>query len=213
MQRRGLQRRCGPRMRGSRAVHCHDRRWLRPSRSAAAVAVAVALSTAGLQAATPSFTRDIKPLLSERCIRCHGPDADERQGGGDEGLRLDTASGAAADLGGYAAVVPGRPDESETALPAHDHRPRPADAAPGRGPGLHRRRGGNAQRVDRCGGRLRAPLVVRAAGAAAPARGGRRLLGPHTDRSLRPRPPRRRGHRPSAAGQPCGVCSPDWPST
>ena len=57
--------------------------------------------------------RDIKPLLSERCIRCHGPDADERQGGGDEGLRLDTAEAATADLGGYAAIVPGKPDESE----------------------------------------------------------------------------------------------------
>lgn len=43
---------------------------------------------------------------------CHGPDASERKGGRD-GLRLDTADGAQADLGGFRAIVPGRPEESE----------------------------------------------------------------------------------------------------
>jgi hypothetical protein len=61
----------------------------------------------------PSFTRDIKGLLSNRCVRCHGPDAGSRHGGGDDGLRLDTFAGATADLGGHAAIVPGRPEESE----------------------------------------------------------------------------------------------------
>lgn len=61
----------------------------------------------------PSFTRDIKGILSNRCVRCHGPDAGSRHGGGDGGLRLDTFAGATADLGGHAAIVPGRPDESE----------------------------------------------------------------------------------------------------
>ena len=63
--------------------------------------------------ATPSFTRDIKGILSNRCVRCHGPDPEGRAGGGDEGLRLDTFAGATADLGGHAAIVPGKPDESE----------------------------------------------------------------------------------------------------
>jgi mono/diheme cytochrome c family protein len=60
-----------------------------------------------------SFTRDIKGLLSNRCIRCHGPDAEARHGGGENGLRLDTFAGAIEDLGGYAAIVPGEANKSE----------------------------------------------------------------------------------------------------
>lgn len=59
-----------------------------------------------------SFSRDIKGLLSNRCIRCHGPDAEDRHGGGADGLRLDTFAGATADLDGHAAIVPGKPDKS-----------------------------------------------------------------------------------------------------
>ena len=66
-----------------------------------------------ISADTPSFTRDIKGLLSNRCIRCHGPDAEARHGGGEDGLRLDTFAGATEDLGGYAAIVPGDADQSE----------------------------------------------------------------------------------------------------
>jgi len=63
--------------------------------------------------APPSFTRDIKGILSNRCARCHGPDPTSRHGGGDGGLRLDTFEGATADLGGHAALVPGNPAASE----------------------------------------------------------------------------------------------------
>ncbi|NBW86516.1 MAG: DUF1549 domain-containing protein, partial [Planctomycetia bacterium] len=61
----------------------------------------------------PSFSRDIKSILSNRCVRCHGPDAAARQGGAGEGLRLDMFAGATADLGGHAAIVPGDPATSE----------------------------------------------------------------------------------------------------
>ena len=58
------------------------------------------------------FNRDIRPILFNNCIRCHGPDEKERKGGKD-GLRLDVLSDATADLGGYAAIVPGKPEASE----------------------------------------------------------------------------------------------------
>ncbi len=89
----------------------------RPCTSLICVMAALACLVAGTCSAAaepaPSFTRDIKGILSNRCVRCHGPDAGSRHGGGDDGLRLDTFAGATADLGGHAAIVPGRPDESE----------------------------------------------------------------------------------------------------
>src|SRR5262245_5224038 len=58
------------------------------------------------------FNRDIRPILSNQCATCHGPDAKERKGGSD-GLRLDVRGDATQDLGGYAAIVPGQPEKSE----------------------------------------------------------------------------------------------------
>src|SRR5262245_17799785 len=58
------------------------------------------------------FNRDIRPILSNTCAKCHGPDAAQRKGGAD-GLRLDVREDALADLGGYAAIVPGQPEKSE----------------------------------------------------------------------------------------------------
>ena len=56
-----------------------------------------------------SFNRDVRPILSDKCGACHGPDEAAREAG----LRFDTKDGAMADLGGYRVIVPGKPGESE----------------------------------------------------------------------------------------------------
>src|SRR5205807_1405857 len=56
-------------------------------------------------APTPTYNRDIRPILAENCFVCHGPDAGARKAG----LRLDRRD-AAVKKG---AIVPGDPDKSE----------------------------------------------------------------------------------------------------
>jgi len=56
------------------------------------------------------FNRDIRPLLSDTCFACHGPDAQKVKGG----LRLDQRELALQPAkSGKRAIVPGKPSESE----------------------------------------------------------------------------------------------------
>ena len=55
-----------------------------------------------------SFNRDIRPILSESCLLCHGPNAQDREAE----LRLDRPEDAYADRDGAAAIVPGDPANS-----------------------------------------------------------------------------------------------------
>jgi hypothetical protein len=59
-------------------------------------------------AAQPSYNRDIRPILSENCFLCHGPDPEHR--GGD--LRLDIREEALTPHDGETAIVPGKPEQS-----------------------------------------------------------------------------------------------------
>ncbi len=55
------------------------------------------------------YNRDVRPILSDRCYACHGPDQGKRQAG----LRLDRREDALAALeSGAWAVVPGKSNES-----------------------------------------------------------------------------------------------------
>jgi hypothetical protein len=81
--------------------------WQRTARRAAGLVVCINFLTAAPAGATRppvSYDRDIRPLLSDKCYRCHGPDAEARKAD----LRLDTREGITGDV-----VITGKPDDSE----------------------------------------------------------------------------------------------------
>jgi hypothetical protein len=104
-------------------------------RSCSAIAISIIflfLAAAARAADAPiDFTRQIQPILSDNCYKCHGPDSAKREGD----LRLDTLDpklGPFAPRKEGAVLVAGRPAESElikriTSTDPDDHMP-PADS-------------------------------------------------------------------------------------
>ncbi len=76
------------------------------------IGLSLLITSANLNAETGrvNFSRDIRPILADKCFQCHGPDEAKQK----SGLRLDLRDDAivAADSGSIA-IVPKEPDASE----------------------------------------------------------------------------------------------------
>src|SRR5688500_1578516 len=81
---------------------------MRPICRAAALVVVLSLGPGAASAADADtlFEAKVRPILTQHCVRCHGP---EKQKGG---LRLDSRAGWQAGGDSGPAVRPGKPDES-----------------------------------------------------------------------------------------------------
>src|SRR4051794_32221814 len=76
-----------------------------------------------LSAADIDFNRDVRPILSDRCFKCHGPAVQKKK------VRLDSLDHATKTD----AIVPGKPAESgvvERITAKGEKRMPPADAGP-----------------------------------------------------------------------------------
>ena len=82
---------------------------LRPATLGRVFPVGALLVLSALSAAPLDFNRDVRPILSENCFQCHGQDPAKREAK----LRLDERDSATHVRDGFAAILPGRPDESE----------------------------------------------------------------------------------------------------
>ena len=104
-------------------------------RKPCSVAVLVLVSIASFTtvfANEVSFNEAVRPILSANCFSCHGPDEKARKAK----LRLDLREGAVSDLGGYRALEPGKPDQSELVFRIESDDPDEVMPPPGSGHAL-----------------------------------------------------------------------------
>src|SRR5438093_9397756 len=66
--------------------------------------------TSWAETKTVSFNRDIRPIFSDTCFQCHGPDEAKRK----SGVRFDQRESAVSKAkSGDLPIVPGKPEDSE----------------------------------------------------------------------------------------------------
>ena len=87
----------------------HRFRWPRIVLAALGAPLLLSVGAAESLPGPVRFNRDIRPIFSDKCYTCHGPDVSNRK----TPLRFDTAEGAMQDLGGHFAIVPGDQEKSE----------------------------------------------------------------------------------------------------
>ena len=84
-------------------------RIVREARPASPTRPAMTSAATPLEGSRLEFNSDVRPILSDNCFACHGPDRNRRQAG----LRLDREESAKQRLAsGNVAIVPSDPDKS-----------------------------------------------------------------------------------------------------